>query len=100
MAQRFFQMADPDIHKTVIFSGALQHGNALNPRLGENGFPGILFIAGHVVLGVVAGHGHEGYQVGFGYSLLDNQILDQIHIRIPLDGTHKNICVPELQLKT
>jgi hypothetical protein len=58
-------MTYPNIYETLIFCSSLENGDTLNPGFGKNGFPGVVFIAGHVGFGVVTGYGHKGHQVRF-----------------------------------
>jgi hypothetical protein len=55
--------------------------------LGQNGFPGVVLRAGHVVLGMVAGHGHEGKQPGlldaFGFQLSQDVIQRGLAFPVP-----------------
>ena len=45
-----------------ILAETLDHALDLVAGLGEGGLPGILLVAGHVVVGMVAGHHHQGLE--------------------------------------
>ena len=60
MTQWSAQMIDPYVNENIKFSGAFKDWNALNTCFSKDGFPGIIFIAGHVVFGMVAGDRHKG----------------------------------------
>ena len=54
MAQRPAQVIHPDIDKNIKLGSSLKNRHALDPGFCENRFPGIVFITGHVVFGMIA----------------------------------------------
>ena len=99
MPQLPVDVADPDVDEAVVLRGPLEYRHASDPRSGKNGFPGIRFIAGHVVSGVIARHRHERHQIGFPDFLFHQHLLDVADFRIAFDRAYEDVGVLKLQLK-
>ena len=97
MTQRTADMTYPNIYKILIFCRSLENGYTLNPGFGKNGFPGVVFFAGHVVFGVVTGNGHKGHQIRFFDFILEQYFPDVLSLRITLHRACENVGIFKLK---
>lgn len=77
MTHQSSDMVNPDIHESIIVRSAFEDRNTRDAGLGQNGRPGVRF---------VASHRHKRHQIGFFNFFTQHQIPYQIDIGTAFDG--------------